>query len=454
MAPETPKANFIDPDIEKAFIWLLSFLTKDSWKKRKEEIENQITIKPSAEAVDINDMAIIGSTNDKMGWYLYLIECYLYDIAKYEPIQGARIAPIFSRLGNSMQDLLKIEGLEKKIGRLFGKEKNQADAILFEILTALLWVRNGWEVKFLPESPPLKQPDLFAQKDGKEWYIECKRLSKSSDYSQVERKKRTVMLSYLSDLLLKLNLVLDIIFHVEITSLEDNFLYKQLHEKLLLVIVPGILISTELIEVRVYFIDFEAINTHLEIWNVKYPSTQVAELIAGKRTDLEDFTCGVKARFVPMSTGKGNHQYIHSIEKAFGVYWKCDSSEAINAKSRDVWRQLKSAVEQLPIGKNCAVHIGIETLDGTDVEVVRFNKIFNTVSFFDTENKDLKWITCHFFQSYTPPQQDWIIDETVTFFSKDFLQRQDPLKEKFLIIPWDGENVDDVHWNRPKPGIT
>lgn len=451
MSLEFTKSHFIDPDIEKAFIWFSSFLSEESWKKRRGEIEDQITIKPSAKVVDVDDMVIIGSTNDKMGWYLYLIECYLYDIAKYEPIQGARIAPIFSRLGNSMQDLLKIEGLEKKVGRLFGKERNQADAILFEILTALLWVRNGWDVRFIPESPPMKKPDFLAKKDDKEWYIECKRLSKSSDYSEVERKKRTVMLSYISDLLLKLNFVLDIIFHVEITSLDDNFLHEQLHAKLPLVVVPGILISTPLIEVSVHFIDFEAINVHLEVWNVKYPSTQVAELIAGKRPGLEDFSCRVKARFIPMSSGKGNHQYIHSIEKAFGVYWKSDSPEAINTKSRDVWRQLKSAVEQLPVDKNCVVHIGIETLDGTDVEVVRFNKIFNTVSFFDTENKELKWIYCHFFQSYTPPQQDWIIDETMTFFSKDFFLRNDPLENKFLIIPWDGENIDEVHWNRPKP---
>ena len=64
------------------------------------------------------------------------------------------------------------------------------DGILFEMLVALLWKINGYEsVEFLEETPGGMTPDLRASNKTDEWYIECKRLDKDSQYRREERAK-------------------------------------------------------------------------------------------------------------------------------------------------------------------------------------------------------------------------------------------------------------------------
>jgi len=88
---------------------------------------------------------------------------------------------------------------------------SEADAILFEILTALLWIRNGWEVNIIEEGKSEgKSPDLLASKNGKTWQIECKRQKKTADYTYKETAKRQIMISHIGELLIQYNALLDI----------------------------------------------------------------------------------------------------------------------------------------------------------------------------------------------------------------------------------------------------
>ncbi len=157
---------------------------------------------PFSESLDKGTLLVI--KDDQIGWYLYLVEMYLKQPHKYEFFQGARVIPIFKRFGQDFEMLMQIEGIRKKVKNLIKVRKSEADAMLFEILTALVWVRNGWNVSFLEESKTGKMPDLYAKKDDREFYIECKRQMKTSDYTYRETKKRQIMISYLSKELLRI----------------------------------------------------------------------------------------------------------------------------------------------------------------------------------------------------------------------------------------------------------
>ena len=89
--------------------------------------------------------------DDQIGWYIYLVEMFLKEPHKFESIQGSRVVPIFKRLGVDFDLLMTIGGLEAKVRSLVKKRRSEADAILFEILAALTWVRNGWSTEFLEE---------------------------------------------------------------------------------------------------------------------------------------------------------------------------------------------------------------------------------------------------------------------------------------------------------------
>lgn len=445
--------RYYDYDVIEALKWFKSFLNENDWAKRKRIIENKISnlereTEPFSES--ILDGTLILDNVDQIGWYMYLIECLIHEPFKYEFYQGARIVPVFKMIGMNLEILKGIKGVNEKIRTLIRKRMSEADSILFEILTAILWVSNGWNVEFIDENNSLKTPDLYAKKDGKEWYIECKRQRKTSDYAYRETAKRLNLISKIAPLLLEKNILLDIVFHIEIVNLPDTYLYDLLREKINSNLKSGKLLSNTQIDIDVSFIDINSIQKYLDINHIKYPSPKLDFLITEKHVDNIGFTSGVFGKFVRMGEGKVNNIYLKAIEKAYGVCCSCDASESITAKARDIKSQIQSAIEQFDLNQNSIIHIGIETFDGPEIEMERVGKIENTLRKLNPNDSSLKWIFCHFFQSYTRPEEIWIFDETVKTYT-GYIYPKSPLSKCFLVIPDNIESQDIAHWERPIP---
>ena len=105
----------------------------------------------------------------------------------------------------------------------------------------------------------------------------------------------------------------------------------------------------------------------------------------------------------------------------------------------------------MPKDKKSVIHVGLETLDGVLVENKRYEKIFNTVMNFDNHGKDLRWIYCHSFQSYSPPEQDWVFDETVSYFTHSSFYDKQPLKYTGVMVTDKDVSLNGVHWLRDTP---
>jgi len=333
-------------------------------------------------------------------------------------------------------------------------ERNQADSGLFEMLVAVLWAKNGWkDVELIPPAPPAKTPDIKAASLKEEWFVECKRLYQSSGYSRREREKWLTMWrlfrGFLSDN--QLPYVLDIVFHVELESLPDEFLRDELSRKLGLAAAPCKLISNETWDIDVSLVNLRAVQAQLRRSYVKLPSGRLNELIGGRRDPGRGFTSMFKGEYVRMGSGRGCNIYVDSLDFAAGAFWHCDAERAIEQKARDIRRHLAAAIEQLPANAPCAVHVGLETLDGWPVEAERYARIINTVYSFDSRGKDLRWIYCHLFQPYAPPDQAWVYDETVYNFSYHRPENEAPLQFHPLTVSFDQEPTDGVHWLRDAP---
>jgi hypothetical protein len=180
----------------------------------------------------LNEGTLLVDKEDTIGWYIYLVNTLIDEQHKYEFFQGSRIVPIFKRIGIDLDLVKSIGGIEKRVRDLLYKRKHEADALLFEILTALLWVKNGYKVDFIEEEKEKKTPDIIATKDKYTYKIECKRQSKTSDYSYRETEKRQKMISRVSEYLLKFNARLHIDFRVEILNLPDSYLEDLLKGRL------------------------------------------------------------------------------------------------------------------------------------------------------------------------------------------------------------------------------
>lgn len=461
MIPRIPLSQFSiesipDIDIENAYHWFKTFISDKDWTRRKNDIESYLsTIVRSDEPFSkpISDGTLLVIQKDQIGWYFYLVHCYLYEPHKYEYNQGARVVPIFKRIGMDINLVKGIDGIDKKMRDLFKKRTSEADAILFEVLAALLWTRNGWKVNIIKEEEGKsgKTPDFSVSKGNEEWQVECKRQKKTADYTYRETKKRQLLISEISKMLLQFNVLLDITFHVELVSLPDSYL-KDLLEN----IIPntqktGRIISNGVVDIDLSFVDIPSIQNHLKKYFVKQNSPQYMELITKKPVDNSAFTSGFLGDFYHVGEGEANNLYISDIVKAFGVHCYCDAKDAILAKARDVKNQIYDAIGQFSSETDAIIHIGMETFDGPEIEMVRSQKILNTMKSIDPASNKLGWIFYHYFQSYTRSDMDWYFDETVSM-ATSFINPVLPIEKTFLIIPEEEVPIDNTsHWEKKLP---
>lgn len=450
-----PTVECDDEDIISAYEWFRSYLSQSDWLKKKNAIESYLSdcLQPVDISTNIASSPRIVIEEDKMGWYLYLAYTYIYEQHKYEYFQGARILPIFKRLGKKLELVKSIQGIDKKIRDLLRKRSSEADAILFEILTGLLWVTNGWKVAMIEEKQGEtgKKPDFLMTKDNESWQVECKRQSKTADYTHNETQKRLSLINEVKDLLLENNILLDITFHVELKSLSQTYL-----KDLLIDIIPMMdseitIVSNAEVDIKISKIDTVKINRHLEKYYVKNHSPQLLELIAGKAVDDSSFTFGTKSIHFFIGEGNVNNSYIAEMANAFGVQCYCDAEASINAKARDIKKQIYSAIKQFDNKTGSIIYIGIETFDGPEVEKARLEKILGTMENFNSLDNTLCWIYCHYFQSYTRSDKDWYFDETVNVVTS-LINPILPIPKHFLIVPEDEITIiDGSHWERETP---
>jgi len=450
-----PTLDFDDQDIIDAYDWFRSFLSLNDWMKIKSSIENYLTeifeIHDPAESMKDDKLLVINK--NRIGWYLYLVYTYIYEQTKYEHFQGARVLPIFKRLGSNLDSVKQIKGIEKRVRDLLRKRPSEADAVLFEILTGLVWVSNGWEVETIDENKGNlgKTPDFLASKGNESWQVECKRQSKTSDYAYAEQQKKLDMINEANDILLEHDIFLVVTFHVELTSLPKNYL-----KDLLLRIIPNFvdkefLLKTTEIDVVLKKVDILQINKHLNINFVKHRSPQILELIAGRPVDHLNLTIGIRGESLYVGEGVINNRYYSEVSNAFGVEFFCDADASLLAKARDIKKQIHNATKQFDISKDAIIHVGMETSEGPEVERVRLEKILQTMDGFDPTGNSLCWVFCHYFQSYSRSEMNWYYDETVQILTT-LRDRMPPIPKHFLIIPEDEVTIiEGSHWERDIP---
>ena len=435
-----------DGHVRAAFDWFMQFFKPEQWRSRKTQIEDYIhsVHETKSQPVPLTSSSTRVSFNqDQIAWYLYLADAYLTHPKDYDFSQGARVIPQIKTLGRFVDILDSIENIHEYLSKKINNIHTNADSLFFELLVALTYKRNNWsKVVFIPESPPSKSPDIFASDGNDEWFIECKKLAKSSQYSLDEREKWLLMWRPLSGFLRdnKKSIILDIVFHVELKTLDDSFVYNTLIPKLKFVVTDGVVVDNEVWKVSAKFVDLGAIRKKLTKSYVKIPSSSLASLVTGEHLPSVGFTCVFLGKPSPI-----HPTYLDDIDFISCARWYCDAEEAILKKARDIRAQLSDATSQLPDNKASIIHVGVESHDGPIVEDERFSRILNTVSFWDSNNKDIQWIYCHIFDPQVPPDENWDFGETVLCFSKQNALEA-PLKNHNLV---DLENMrfsDGVFW--------
>lgn len=169
--------------IEAAYGLFIDLMGVDEWERRRVPVLDYVrqVYRPSESYQQARRLTDEGSRisydHDPMVWYLLLAKALLEQAPEYDYSQGARILPIFKRLGEDIELLQQIGGVDVKLQKLVARNEHYPDGVLFELLVALAYKRNEWSlVEFLSEDSSARTPDIKVSNGERDWFIECKRM--------------------------------------------------------------------------------------------------------------------------------------------------------------------------------------------------------------------------------------------------------------------------------------
>lgn len=425
-----------DLDVRRSMEWMRSLIPEAEWKRRRFEHVKKlhgVIDMPSADGLPQRFLA----GEDWAGWYLLLAEAFVDHIADYEPAQGSRVIPLFKVLGRDFDLLMSIEGIEDRARRMLDNGRAQPDGALFEMLCALAYRRDGWpNVRFIPEEPGIRKTPDFEIWDARErWRVECKRLGRS-EYSKAERDHFWRLWSGVRPLIETrgVSIFFDLRFRREIHDVPREYM----HDLGMRIIKHGsaITVDDEWAEGRVSWTDLRPLQAVLKNDVVLHPSQRLFELLTGVYQPTAAYTGAFRFK-----AWENNGRYIDELDIATLARWRCIAPASINIKARHFLRQLVDANRQLEDWGPAIVHMGLEAMEGGDVEVVRRPKTLEMVRGFDAKPTDLRWLYLHYFFHESPPDMSWAMEETTDWFGIGPPGSKRPRKTAWVVVPADAESV-------------
>lgn len=437
---EAGKAFYKDRDrnIERAVIFLVERMGVENWQRRRQVIHDRYMTKLTSPG-DATEGVSLRDRDDEIGWYIFLAETLIADPPAVDSDQVHRLWPYVSAFGRKLDAILAIRNVDERLSRLLREVREQdPDQALFELFVGASYVEEGWSVEALPEAAT-KTPDFEIKRGLVRFEVECKRLARRGEYAELERDAWLRQWEPAGNWLVenKLSFFFTIVIHVELASLAQNYIFDAIRRQY-----QGggrgfrPLDSHEL-SFHCAPTDYKSISRALKATHVKLRSSAERKLITGRHEPDFGLTAAIGGR--PVTVGPptiAGNVYWDSISYASGAYWRTDAPAAVATKARDIVKRLSDATAQLSGRHDGIVHLGIEAGEGDDVELLRTDKIINSVSRFDPRGKPLEWVFIHYFRHESRPDGRWIMDETLQWHGKaPILYR--PLRAAFVVSPHD-----------------
>ena len=435
-----------DPDLRRAVDWFRSFMSSHEWHDRRfAALEYFLTTATGEAPPQAVGPGRFFSEIDQFGWYLFLAQAKLEHPTVYDTLFGSRVVPVMTAIGRNLDLLKSVQGVEERVQRLVGKEKRQPNGGLFELLVAAAYRREGGIVRFLPETPGVaKTHDMDVNLHGRELAVECKRME-LGDYTERERAEaRELWLPTAHELQERGHSVLArVAFTLELEGISREYLAEHSVEWLRM----GANKPHRWKDARgagsIEKLDLQPLKSSLQKGSIAMHGSLIMSLLTGKYKRNASYVqvLGVHTSDNPL--------YVEDCDQALVLDWESHSEAAIDGKARDVLRRLSDAVKQLPADRHGIVHIGLEAVDGDDVEKRRFEKISNTVSNFDAEGKPLAYVLVNWFSPESPPYDSEAFDETC-FVHSTIPGGRSPLNDNILVGDPRGHSRAGVHWDERK----
>lgn len=418
-----------DLDVRRAVDWFTSFLKPMDWKRRRFAAFTQFVEAATGELKEPTDKGRFFDEKDRFAWYLLLGENWLQRPMFYDTVFGSRVIPVLIAIGRNVDALKSVSGIEQRVRRMVGAEKAQPNAGLFELLVAAAYLREGGTVTFLDERPGVaKTHDMDVLLDGENYAVECKRLETGA-YTEEERSAaRALWMPVARHFeVQKMSVRCDVQYIAELRSAPSTYLEKKAIQWLARGGQHPMSWSDEYGVGKLSPLNLAPLQRELECQEVAFNSTRMHELLLGKYQKNASI---IQSLFINRAD---NPLFIKSCVRGTVCNWSSVSSAAVESKARDVLKRVSEGCAQIPNGRRGVVHIGLEAVDGDDVEKVRHSKVKSSLRSFDPAGKDLDYVYIHWFAPESPPDRAFDFEETRHY--EAIRSKGGPPIEGFLVIP-------------------
>lgn len=431
-----------DVELRSGVNWLLAFLEPEDWKRRRFATLQRFLDSASGESArEASDKGRFFDERDQFAWYLFLAQAFLDHPTIYDFTFGCRILPVFRAIGRSVKLLRSVKGIDTRVQRMIGPEKGQPNACLFELLVAIAYVQRGATVSFLEERPGVaKTHDMDVVLDDVAWAVECKRME-VSEYGEKERAISRELWMPLAQSFYKrgLDVICTVDFLVEMHLVPKTYLFSKASQWLegggLVPVTWSDLLSVG----RIQRLDLSPLREVLKTDDVAMNSSRLHELLTGAYKRNAHIITALRV------LRADNPLYLAECDTGTVFDWDSRSIGSVDGKARDVLKRLSDATKQLPDGRSCIVHIGLEAVDGMDVERARYEKVINSIGNFDPGTKQLEYVYVTWFAPECPPNNQGAFDETCHWQAVRKLHPR-PLAEGLLFLSPEVPSREGVHW--------
>ena len=409
----------------KAFYKLLvDRLGADAWAKRKAAYVKRIREKESNFDIKLPiESQLFIPADDDIDWYIlasYLAHDFPYSDSTYS---SRRVYTYAMAIGAVAHLLRAVPNVEAVLDKMLANN-NQPEKQLFELLTAAFYLKNGYEVSFIPENSITwpdgrkKSPDLLVKMGEAEFYVECKRADKQTKYSRSEEKAWASIWAQLSHHMLKAApwSIIDLTFHDQVADVSADEVIKLVD---LAIKAGGDMVRAGSISGKTRAIDMMRLMRHYKEFSVRANSPQHELLVFGDIDSNEKRSIAtIAARVIrPGTQNDILNIFVEDVDHCVGAQWRCDHEMSLSLRSKHFKSLVNDGMSQIPPDRPGIVHVWYETLDGVEIEELRRDKNIDNISSYDASETSVLGVFVHAV-NYYPFEDTYEWAETVQDFGR------------------------------------
>lgn len=442
----------------KAFYKLLvDRLGADVWAERKAAYVKRIREKESNFNIKLPiEPQLFTPAEDDIDWYMlasYLSHDFPYSDSAYS---SRRVFTYAMAIGAVAEQLRNVPNVDAVLDKML-TNNNKPETQLFELLTASFYLKNGYEVSFIPENSitwpngKKKSPDLLVKSDDLEFYVECKRSDKQTKYSLTEEKAWASIWDQLSHHMLKVApwSIVDLTFHDQVADVSAEEVIKVVN----LAIKAGAgRVKAGSISGQIRVIDKMRLKRHYRDFSVRPNSPQQELLVFGDIDSNEKRSIATVADRVirPGTNDDILNMFVKDVASCVGAQWRCDHEISLSLRSKHFKSLVNDGVTQIPPDRAGVVHVWYETRDGIEIEELRRDKNIENISTYDASQTSVLGVFVHAV-NYYPFEDNYEWAETVQYFARvPHLMALFSRQTLMLASDATTEVEDITHWEQDK----